>query len=313
MLFAPWRPVALGAAAGDGQIFAINHIPNTNVLVGTPITIQIAVTNTTGANSQLTWSLNSSPATSATLTPTNTGPQDPTTFNWTPLQTQVRSLHRQRQPVYYAEHRGHELHRDRHQRGPPREPGCASTQSRPRPWRRGRRSPLPTMPTPPTTPTTLLVFSLLNAPGGATITNNSPTSGVFTWTPTAAQAATPSYTIREIVTEVSGSGSNYQDFQVTVTRTNDCAQLDEFLAAVQQGGYFLLSNCTTIVLTNTLTISKSVTLDGGPNNVTIAGNNLFRLFTVLPGVTNFTLRGLTLSGGQDDQRRQPSTSARARW
>ena len=35
------------------------------------------------------------------------------------------------------------------------------------------------------------------------------------------------------------------------------------------------------------------------NNVTIAGNNLFRLFTVLPGVTNFTLSGITLSGGQD--------------
>jgi hypothetical protein len=146
--------------------------------------------------------------------------------------------------------------------------------------------------------TNALVFSLLNAPSGATLTNNSPTSGVFTWTPTAAQAVTPSYTIREVVTEPGTSASSNQDFQVTVTRTNNCAQLDAFLAAVQQGGYFPLSNCTTIVLTNTLTISNNVTLDAGANSVTIAGNNLFRLFTVLPGVTNFTLRGLTLSGGQ---------------
>ena len=41
-----------------------------------------------------------------------------------------------------------------------------------------------------------------------------------------------------------------------------------------QGGYFLLTNCSTIVLTNTLTISKSVILDGGSSGVTIAGNNL---------------------------------------
>ncbi len=147
-------------------------------------------------------------------------------------------------------------------------------------------------------PTNALVFSLSNPPAGAVMTNNSPTSAVFTWTPTAAQALNPSYTIREIVTEPSTGASNYQDFQVTVTRASDCAQLDEFLAAVQQGGYFLLSDCTTIVLTNTLVISKSVTLDAGDDNVTIAGNDLTRLFTVLPGVTNFTLRGITLSGGQ---------------
>ena len=148
-------------------------------------------------------------------------------------------------------------------------------------------------------PANALVFSLVNAPSGASMTNNTPTSGVFTWKPTAAQAANPSYTIRELVTEPSASASNFQDFSVTVTRTNNCAQLDAFLAAVQQGGYFPLSNCTTIVLTNTVTISNSVILDAGTNNVTIAGNNLFRLFTVLPGVSNFTLRGLTISGGQD--------------
>ena len=122
-------------------------------------------------------------------------------------------------------------------------------------------------------PTNALVFSLLNAPAGASMINNTPTSGVFTWTPTAAQAVTSSYTIREIVTEPSASASSFQDFQVRITRTNDCAQLDAFLAAVQQGGYFQLSNCTTIALTNTLTISNNVTLDAGNNSVTIAGNS----------------------------------------
>ena len=148
-------------------------------------------------------------------------------------------------------------------------------------------------------PATPLVFSLVNAPAGASISNNTLTSGVFTWTPTSDQALNPVYTIREVVTEPSTLTTNFQDFQVTVTRSTDCAQLDAFLAAVLQGGYFMLSNCSTIVLTNTLIISKSVTLDAGTNAVAIAGNNLSRLFTVLPGVTNFTLRGLTLSGGQD--------------
>src|ERR1035437_9165142 len=148
-------------------------------------------------------------------------------------------------------------------------------------------------------PAKALVFSLISAPSGATMINNSLTSGVFTWTPTAAQALTPSYTIREMVAEPSASVTNYQNFQVTITRSNNCAQLDEFLAAVQQGGYFLLSNCTTIVLPSTLTISKSVILDAGTANVTIAGNSSNRLFTVQSGVANFTLRGITLSGGQD--------------
>jgi hypothetical protein len=143
-----------------------------------------------------------------------------------------------------------------------------------------------------------LVFSLVNAPSGATLTNNSSTSGIFTWTPTSAQAAIPIYTIREVVTAQSGSGSNYQDFQVTVTRTNNCAQLDELLAAIQAGGYFMLSNCATLVLSNALTIANNVTLDAGTNRVTIAGAGQDRLFTVLSGVTNFTLKGLILSGGQ---------------
>jgi protocatechuate 3,4-dioxygenase beta subunit len=145
-------------------------------------------------------------------------------------------------------------------------------------------------------PASPLFFRLVNPPEGASMTNNGPTSGVFTWTPTTAQAATPFYTIREVVTELSTLATNYQDFQVTVTLTNNCAQYADFLAAVEQGGYFLLTNCSAIVLTNTLTISKSVILNGGSGGVTIAGNNLLRLFTVMPGA-NLTLYGVTLQGG----------------
>jgi hypothetical protein len=288
-----WAPVR-----AEAQVFAIGTINNTNVLVGTPITIQITITNTTGASSQLTWSLNSNPATSATIAPTNTAPQGSTTFNWTPTQPQSVTF-----TVSVS------------QLGTLNTAGTSFTVTAtnnvepvsqvvidpilPQTVAEGTTLTFTNHAHATNNPSTPLLFRLINAPSGATLTNNSLTSGVFNWTPTSAQAATPSYTFREVVTVVGGSGSNYQDFQVTVTRTNDCADLDGFLAAVEQGGYFQLSNCTTIVLTNTLRISKSVTLDGGTNNVTIAGNDLFRLFTVLPGVTNFTLRGITLSGGQD--------------
>ncbi len=287
-----WAPERAAA-----QVFAITTINNTNVLVGKPITIQITITNTTGANGQLNWHLNNL-ATSATIAPTNSAPQGSTTFNWTPTQPQSVTF-----TVSVS------------QLGTPNTAGTSFTVTV-----TNNVAPVDQVvidPIPPQTvvegtaltftshahatnnSSTPLLFRLVNAPSGATLTNNSLTSGVFNWTPTSAQAATPSYTLREIVTVVGGTGSNYQDFQVTVTRTNDCADINAFLAAVQQGGTFVLSNCTTIVLTNTLTISKSVVLDAGANNVTIAGNDLFRLFTVLPGVTNFTLRGITLSGGQD--------------
>ncbi len=131
---------------------------------------------------------------------------------------------------------------------------------------------------------------------GATITNNTPTNGVFTWTPTASQAGYL-FTNTVIVTEANTSLSNSQSFVVNVGLTTDCAQLADFLAAVTNGGLVMLTNCPTIALTNTLTISNNVTLDAGTNNVTITGNNLLPLFTVLPDVS-FTLKGVTLSGGQ---------------
>ncbi|GEM_PF-2537670 len=147
-------------------------------------------------------------------------------------------------------------------------------------------------------PDSPLVFSLVNPPEGAQITNNSPTSGVFTWRPTAIQAATPFYTIREVVTEPSTSVSSTQDFQVTVTLTNNCSQYEDFVAAVARGGYFPLTNCSTIVITNTLTVSSNLVLDGGPNRATLSGNGQLRLFTVQSNVS-LTLNSLTLVGGND--------------
>ena len=287
-----WSPMR-----ADAQFFQINHIPNQTVLTNTPITpIQVLVTDQTIPAAALGYlllpGLTTTDATNAIISTTGL-------IQWTPTEAQVVSF-----SVVVTDKRV----------------GGFQTSTNFTVTVTNAATPvgqvvIDTIPpqtiTEGTTliftnsahatdnPTNALVFGLLNAPSGATLTNNSPTSGVFTWTPTAAQAVTPSYTIREVVTEVSTSSNSFQDFQVTVTRTNDCAQLDAFLAAVQQGGYFLLSNCTTIVLTNTLTISNNLTLDAGASSVTIAGNNLSRLFTVLPGVTNFTLRGITLSGGQD--------------
>ena len=288
-----WEPVQAGA-----QVFAISAVNNFSNLVGTPITIQLTVTNTTGANSQLTWGLNSNPASSATLSATNTGPVGPTTFSWTPTQAQVVIFTVSVSQFNTLNTAGTSFIVTVTNAGS-NVGGVVIDPIPPQTVAEGVMLIFTNHAHATDNPTNALAFSLLNAPVGASFTNNSPTSGVFTWTPSPAQALNPYYTIREIVTETGTSASNYQDFQVAVTRTNDCAQIDAFLTAVQQGGYFLLSDCTTIVLSNTLTIAKSVTLDSGTNNVTITGNNLFRLFTVLPGVTNFTLSGITLSGGQD--------------
>jgi len=138
-----------------------------------------------------------------------------------------------------------------------------------------------------------LIFSLdSDAPSGASI---NPITGVFTWTPTADQVDT--FAISIIVTEPATSLSDTQVFTVNVIVTNNCAGLDDFLAAVAAGGIVDLTNCPTLVLSNTLTIANEVTLDAGTNTVVITGNKLVRLFTVL-STGSLTLNGVTLSGGQ---------------
>src|ERR1039458_7495256 len=89
MLFLLGGLLIWGPDRASGQFFGISPITNTSVLVGTPLTIQISVTNTTGANIPLTWTLSSNPTTDAILSPLSTGPLDPTTFSWTPTQAQA--------------------------------------------------------------------------------------------------------------------------------------------------------------------------------------------------------------------------------
>src|ERR1035441_731053 len=147
-----------------------------------------------------------------------------------------------------------------------------------------------------------LTFSLdTNAvAAGATITNTTPTNGLFLATAAAAQAGFV-YEMRVIVTELSSPPlSTTQAFTVNVLLTNNCSQYPQFLAAVVAGGYVPLTNCPTLVLSNTITISNSVVLDAVSGSVTIAGNNLLRLFTVLPGAS-LMLNGVTLQGGSSDR------------
>ena len=79
-----WTPLRTQA-----QLFAISSVTNESVLVGTPISIQLSITNTTGAISDLVWSLNDAPVTDASLNPLTTGPFGPTTFSWTPTQAEI--------------------------------------------------------------------------------------------------------------------------------------------------------------------------------------------------------------------------------
>jgi hypothetical protein len=137
----------------------------------------------------------------------------------------------------------------------------------------------------------LLVFSLEDPPAGASI---NPVTGVFTWQPTPEQA--DFYPITVIVTEQGTSLSDMQIFIVNVILTNSCESFDSFVAAIAQGGVVELTNCPTIVLSNTVEIANDVTLEAGTNSVVITGNNLGRLFTVLSN-GNLTLNGVTLSGG----------------
>ena len=146
-----------------------------------------------------------------------------------------------------------------------------------------------------------LTFSLdtNGLPAGATISNSTPTNGFFQWTPSAAQAGVL-YAMRVIVTEQSTPPvSTTQAFTVNVVLTNNCSQYAQFLATVAEGGYVPLTNCPTLVLSNTITIATNVILDGVSSSATIAGNNLLRLFVVQPGAS-LTLNRVTLSGGSSD-------------
>src|ERR1019366_8319034 len=150
----------------------------------------------------------------------------------------------------------------------------------------------------PSSPTNATLTNYLST----IITNATSTNGYFvgnfTWTPDLSQVGP--HPMKAIATEPATSLSATQDFSVNVILTNNCSQYTQFLAAVAEGGYVPLTNCPTLVLSNTITIATNVFLDAVSGSVTIAGNNLLRLFTVLPGAS-LTLNGVTLQGGSSDR------------
>ena len=119
--------------------------------------------------------------------------------------------------------------------------------------------------------------------------------GVFYWatTPDDAGLHTMTMTASEAST---GAESAARSFTVNVLLNTDCPQYSDFLNAVQLGIPVLLTDCATIVVTNTFIITNDVTIMA-ETNVVIAGNNLARLFTVLPG-KSLTLSNLTLMSGR---------------
>ena len=67
-------------------------------------------------------------------------------------------------------------------------------------------------------------------------------------------------------------------------------------AAIQIGGWVGFTVSGTITITNTISITKDVFLDGGNGRMTIDGGNAVRLFYVGSGVT-FGITNLTLANG----------------
>jgi general secretion pathway protein D len=142
--------------------------------------------------------------------------------------------------------------------------------------------------------TNYLTFTLSGQPTGASITNTSPTDGLFSWTPVLGQVG--EFTMNVIVTATNTSLSTSQAFTVNVLLTNSCDQGD-LMTILTHGGSVLFTNDCTIVPSNTFNITADVTLDANSNNVVIAGNNLVRLFNVEQG-GSLTLNGITLFAGR---------------
>ncbi|HSN78043.1 MAG TPA: right-handed parallel beta-helix repeat-containing protein [Anaerolineae bacterium] len=69
------------------------------------------------------------------------------------------------------------------------------------------------------------------------------------------------------------------------------------LAALAGGGTVTFACSGTIVLTDTITIASTTTIDGGGQDITISGNNAVRVFAVNSGVT-FNVNKLTIANGE---------------
>jgi hypothetical protein len=88
---------------------------------------------------------------------------------------------------------------------------------------------------------------------------------------------------------------------LSVVPANVIISLDEgdLIAALQGGGTVTFAISGTIVLTQTITITNDVILDGTGNSITISGGGAVQLFK-LPAGLNLTLRNLTLANGLDN-------------
>jgi hypothetical protein len=72
----------------------------------------------------------------------------------------------------------------------------------------------------------------------------------------------------------------------------------ELTTALEAGGTVTFAVDGTIVLTNTITLSNSVALDGTNHSITISGGGAVQIFNLLPA-GQLTLRNLTLADGVD--------------
>jgi len=299
-----WTPLPVSA-----EVFAINPIPNRTVLVGTLVEFDVSVENTTLGTSDLNWSLNSNPATTASLSPPLTGRVGPTTFSWRPTRagtvtfaisvSQLDTLN-QTNTIFTITATN-------------REPSATPPSLSPIANRTVNADALlqfSLFATNTDNTTNLITFALeSDPPSSAEITNsamsliktssstNGVFEGVFHWTPDETGLYEMSVTAVETVDESTTIESLPRTFTVNVILNPDCPDYGQFLMAVEQGGLAELSDCPTLVLSNAVVITNDVTIVGvGEEPVIITGNNLTRMFTVREG-GSLTLSNLTLEAG----------------
>ncbi len=287
-----WSP--LRAAAQFIGPLAINPIADTNIAPGTSLSITVSVTNNVQPNSLL-WSLSPAPAGAAivngslpnTAVFTWTADQSPSTNNVTVLVQEIGNVTNVTGRSFTIIVQTNEPAST----GPVINPIPDQTVSV------GQLLQVTVFATNTDNSNTPIIFSLdPAAPDGVTISNVSNNSAIIQWTPTADQA--PDMDDIGVIAEEQTNPplDNKQFFTVNVVLTNNCESFDAFLAAVTQGGIVGLTNCATIVLSNTIAIVNDVEIDG-TNNPVITGNNLVPLFAVFAPAT-LTLNGLTLQGGR---------------
>jgi general secretion pathway protein D len=297
-------------APAYGQIFQIGNISPVSVLANTPISFQIYVTNTTGQTVSLTWSLNNAPAGASVVTPT-AAPNQPTTFSWTPTQVTNVNITVSVTQLGTTNNSATSFNVTVTNSGPV-VTGPALSPIGSQTVEAGGSLSFSCYATNTDNTTNLITFELSSTPtASATISNgtmsvirtatttNGVFQGVFNWATTTSDAGL--YNMSVAATESATGMSTTQSFSVNVILNTDCPQILDFQDRVEHGGIATLTNCPTLVISNTAIISTNVTIIA-ETGVILAGNNLNRLFTVLPGgsliLSNLTLHsGRSTSGG----------------